>query len=49
MKKDRNGRGGEVIKVIRGLGIEEKLLSDSETRKIIFLPRIKERIQLRKL
>lgn len=38
-----------MIKLIRRLGKEEKFHSDSETKKIIFLPRIKKRIQLYKM
>ena len=49
IKRNRNGRSGKVIKLIRRLGKEEKFLSDSETKKIIFLPRIKKRIQLYKM
>ena len=49
IKRNRNGRGGKVIKLIRRLGKEEKFHSDSETKKIIFLPRIKKRIQLYKM
>ena len=49
IKRNRNGRSGKVNKLIRRLGQEEKYLSDSETKKKIFLPRMKKRIQLYKM